>query len=133
MLLIILICIPLWIAICSRKAYCAFAQDKQLAIEKAQRTPEATLLHLARIGGWPGAKYAQQKLRHKSYKQPFGQQLNRIGLEHGAIALTVVLTFGALAVLPAKASVTSQQPAATTAPPAPGQLAVSLRPPAGRP
>jgi uncharacterized membrane protein YsdA (DUF1294 family) len=48
-----------------------YAKDKSAAKRGAQRTPENTLHLLSLIGGWPGALVAQQKLRHKSQKQPF--------------------------------------------------------------
>jgi hypothetical protein len=34
-------------------------------------TSESTLHVLALVGGWPGALIAQNRLRHKSKKQPF--------------------------------------------------------------
>ena len=48
-----------------------YARDKSAAQKGAWRTPENTLHLLSLIGGWPGALIAQQKLRHKSQKQPF--------------------------------------------------------------
>jgi len=36
------------------------------------------LLRLALFGGSLGAKIAQRYFRHKTYKQPFGRQLNAI-------------------------------------------------------
>ncbi len=48
-----------------------YARDKSAAQKGAWRTPENTLHLLSLIGGWPGALIAQQKLRHKSRKQPF--------------------------------------------------------------
>lgn len=56
--------------------YAVFVWDKHCARVKKRRISEATLLNLALVGGSPGAKVAQQRLRHKSYKQPFGQRLN---------------------------------------------------------
>lgn len=123
------------------KTYRAFAADKRFAINKEQRTPEATLLHLARIGGWVGAKIAQQKLRHKSYKQPFGHQLNMIGLLHAASVYTFVSVFGLLSLVPPATPVSDRAevvaevviddaPAST---PDDELLAISLRPPAERP
>ncbi len=67
-----------YLALINIKAYRAFAADKQKAIDKEWRTPESTLLFWALTGGWPGAKIAQRRLRHKTYKQPFGRKLNRI-------------------------------------------------------
>ncbi len=48
-----------------------YAIDKSAAKRGTRRTPENTLHLLALVGGWPGALIAQQKLRHKSQKQPF--------------------------------------------------------------
>ena len=51
--------------------YVVYAFDKSAAQRGAWRTSESTLHLLALIGGWPGAIFAQQKLRHKSQKQEF--------------------------------------------------------------
>jgi len=48
-----------------------YAMDKAAARKGGQRTPESTLHMLALVGGWPGALYAQQLLRHKSSKESF--------------------------------------------------------------
>jgi uncharacterized membrane protein YsdA (DUF1294 family)/cold shock CspA family protein len=48
-----------------------YAFDKVSAKMGDQRTPENTLHLLALLGGWPGALYAQQALRHKTRKQSF--------------------------------------------------------------
>lgn len=46
-------------------------RDKDAAVNETQRTPEEQLHALAVAGGWPGAWFAQQILRHKTVKQPF--------------------------------------------------------------
>jgi len=51
--------------------YLVYAQDKSAARRNARRTPENTLHLLAVAGGWPGALFAQQFLRHKSIKSEF--------------------------------------------------------------
>ncbi|MGX9419035.1 DUF1294 domain-containing protein [Vibrio sp. WJH972] len=51
--------------------YAMFAKDKRAAQNGRWRTPENTLLTLSLIGGWPGALFAQRRLRHKTKKQPF--------------------------------------------------------------
>ena len=51
--------------------FIAYALDKSAARNDGWRTQESTLHLLALIGGWPGAIYAQQKLRHKSVKAEF--------------------------------------------------------------
>jgi uncharacterized membrane protein YsdA (DUF1294 family) len=52
-----------------------FWQDKQRAIAKQRRIPEADLLRLALIGGSPGALLARHLFRHKTSKQPFSTRL----------------------------------------------------------
>ena len=52
--------------------FLTYAVDKSAARNGTWRVPEAKLQLLALIGGWPGAVCAQQWLRHKSTKQPFG-------------------------------------------------------------
>jgi uncharacterized membrane protein YsdA (DUF1294 family) len=48
-----------------------YAIDKSAAKSGDWRTQESTLHLLSLAGGWPGALIAQQRLRHKSKKQPF--------------------------------------------------------------
>lgn len=60
--------------------YTAFAVDKHRAVQGGWRMPERTLLLLAALGGWPAAKLAQHRLRHKTRKQPFRLMLNLVGL-----------------------------------------------------
>ena len=47
------------------------AVDKKAAQTGQWRTPENSLHMLSLFGGWPGALFAQNQLRHKSKKQPF--------------------------------------------------------------
>lgn len=51
--------------------FLVYAKDKSAAKKGRWRTPESTLHLFSFFGGWPGALVAQQKLRHKSQKQPF--------------------------------------------------------------
>ena len=51
--------------------YSVYQNDKSAALIGTWRTSEIFLHFLSLIGGWPGAMIAQQKLRHKSQKQPF--------------------------------------------------------------
>lgn len=46
-------------------------RDKYAAQQGQWRTPENTLHLLGLLGGWPGAWWAQQILRHKSSKASF--------------------------------------------------------------
>jgi uncharacterized membrane protein YsdA (DUF1294 family)/cold shock CspA family protein len=48
-----------------------YANDKIKAQRGSWRTKESTLHFLALLGGWPGAVFAQQFLRHKSQKHAF--------------------------------------------------------------
>ncbi len=54
-------------------AFLAYALDKSAAKNDKWRTPESHLHLLSIVGGWPGAFYAQKKLRHKSSKKEFKQ------------------------------------------------------------
>lgn len=122
----------LYLAVVNFATYRQFALDKEAARAKDQRTPEATLLWWAQIGGWGGAKYAQHKLRHKSYKQPFGSQLNRIGAAHAAMVVTLIGIFVFLAAAPTapKAPATPDLIAVQDSQPAGAPPVISRRPPA---
>ncbi|MFV5347239.1 DUF1294 domain-containing protein [Acinetobacter soli] len=52
-------------------SYWLYAQDKEAAQNGTRRIAESTLHVVAFLGGWPAAWLAQQKLRHKTQKQPF--------------------------------------------------------------
>ena len=58
-------------AVASLTCFVAYMIDKSAAQCGQWRTPEATLLLLGLIGGWPGALMAQQWLRHKTAKRSF--------------------------------------------------------------
>jgi len=51
--------------------FIAYAIDKSAAQNDRWRTKENTLHMFSIIGGWPGAYFAQNKLRHKSSKSQF--------------------------------------------------------------
>jgi uncharacterized membrane protein YsdA (DUF1294 family) len=55
----------------SLACYAVYAFDKSAARKRQRRVPERMLHLLALAGGWPGALLAQQRLRHKTQKQPF--------------------------------------------------------------
>ena len=61
----------LFIVMMNVMTYWFYAQDKESATLGKRRVPEQTLHVLAFLGGWPAAWLAQQRLRHKTQKQPF--------------------------------------------------------------
>ena len=61
----------LFISIVNAATYWFYAQDKEAAQLGNKRVAENTLHILSFLGGWPSAWLAQQKLRHKTQKQPF--------------------------------------------------------------
>lgn len=63
--------ILLFVSIINVMTYWFYAQDKEAAQINRRRVPENTLHILAFLGGWPAAWLAQQRLRHKTQKQPF--------------------------------------------------------------
>ncbi|MEH6652197.1 MAG: DUF1294 domain-containing protein [Motiliproteus sp.] len=65
--------------------FVTYAVDKSAARNGTWRVPEAKLQLLALIGGWPGAVFGQQWLRHKSTKQPFGVVLWLMALLNGLL------------------------------------------------
>lgn len=143
--MLVFLAILVYLAITNAVAYRAFAKDKQFAeanrgiprdrqysAMRVPRIPEAKLLFYANIGGWAGAKYAQQKLRHKSYKQPFGAQLNRIGMVQSVgVGTFVVIVCSLLVVTPAATA--RPQIAVQAVQPAGAPPLISLRPPVVHP
>ena len=65
------VAVPGLYLVASLVAYFAYAADKSAAKQGEWRTPENTLHLLSLIGGWPGALFAQKKLRHKNRKASF--------------------------------------------------------------
>ncbi|MFC6053401.1 cold-shock protein [Acinetobacter sp. Ac_877] len=61
----------LFISLMNAATYWFYMQDKEAAQLNKQRVPENSLHLLAFLGGWPAAWLAQQRLRHKTQKQPF--------------------------------------------------------------
>jgi len=78
--------VPAFYLLMSIVAFIAYAMDKSAAQNGRWRTQESTLHLFALAGGWPGALYARNKLRHKSSKQEF----------KAVYWLTVLLNSGAL-------------------------------------
>ena len=63
--------VGLLVLVASAFAFLAYALDKHFAQAGKRRVPEDVLHFLAAVGGWPGAAFAQQWLRHKSIKRSF--------------------------------------------------------------
>lgn len=76
-----------------------FRIDKTRAINGDWRVSEGTLLFLALIGGWFGAKAARRLFRHKTRKEPFRSQLNRVPVIWVLIGLAVLFRDDVMAVL----------------------------------
>ncbi|MBY7728814.1 DUF1294 domain-containing protein [Vibrio splendidus] len=60
-----------WYLVVGVVTFFVYAKDKRAAINSNWRVPEKTLHILSVAGGWLGALIAQDKLRHKTQKQPF--------------------------------------------------------------
>ena len=71
--------------------FAMFAWDKYTAIKGQWRVPEKTLLMLALVGGSPGAIIAQQRLRHKTRKQPFRARLLLIAGLHVLLVVALAI------------------------------------------
>ena len=69
----------------------AFWADKERARQGLYRIPERTLLLLALAGGSPAAIHAQQRLRHKTRKQPFSTLLVGIPVIQVAALISIAL------------------------------------------
>lgn len=63
--------LAVYIPLMSLLTFLIYARDKSKAQNDGWRTSERTLHILGLIGGWPGAAFAQQWLRHKSHKLAF--------------------------------------------------------------
>ncbi|MFS1489052.1 DUF1294 domain-containing protein [Vibrio splendidus] len=61
----------IWYLVTGLVTFFVYAKDKRAAINGSWRVPEKTLHILSVVGGWLGALIAQDKLRHKTQKQPF--------------------------------------------------------------
>ena len=60
-----------WYLVIGAATFFMYAKDKRAAINGNWRVPEKTLHIFSVAGGWLGALIAQDKLRHKTQKQPF--------------------------------------------------------------
>ncbi|WP_172378652.1 DUF1294 domain-containing protein [Vibrio sp. Vb339] len=61
----------MWYLVVGLMTFFVYAKDKRAAINGNWRVPEKTLHTFSVAGGWLGALIAQDKLRHKTQKQPF--------------------------------------------------------------
>lgn len=68
--------LALFMGTMSLLTFLAFRSDKRRAERNQWRVTEASLLMLAFLGGWPGAKLAQRLYRNKTRKEPFRSNLN---------------------------------------------------------
>ena len=81
------IALSLLLIVFSLITYGLYAKDKAAAQKNEWRVSERTLHLVALLGGWPGALFAQSRLRHKTRKTRF-----RV-----VFWLTVLINFGFLA------------------------------------
>lgn len=56
------------IPLLSLASFAAYWWDKRQAIRDGRRTPEARLLTIDLLGGWPGGWLAQRRFHHKTRK-----------------------------------------------------------------
>ncbi|MFP1129885.1 DUF1294 domain-containing protein [Asticcacaulis sp. W401b] len=80
-----------WLALINLVTFQVWAADKRRAIRCERRVPEATLLRLCWLGGWPAALLSMRLFRHKSVKRDFKRRFNGIVWLHLlAIAATII-------------------------------------------
>ncbi len=93
---------PLWAVLLypcmSAATFALYLLDKRAALGGGWRTREATLQVAALLGGWPGAIFAQQILRHKNRKPSFQAAFWCIVVLKIAILLVIVWYEGPMAV-----------------------------------
>lgn len=67
--------VPSWVAavyaVTSALCFFDYKKDKSAAATRSWRVSESRLIFMGLLGGWPGAIFAQQILRHKSKKREF--------------------------------------------------------------
>lgn len=68
-----------------------WGHDKRSAIARKSRVPEATLLGLCALGGWPLALVAAQVFRHKTSKQPFIAKLGLVVAAQIALVCAIIV------------------------------------------
>ena len=77
--------LALYLIAVNAAAVAAFGIDKGKAIAGRRRISEARLLHLATLGGTPGAFRGRRHFRHKTRKQPFSRRLETIAMVQAGI------------------------------------------------
>jgi uncharacterized membrane protein YsdA (DUF1294 family) len=86
----LMLCLAGYLLLANVLAYAALAADRRRVRAGQEGLPQRTLLVLAAVGGWPGAKLAQWRLRHRPGRWPFRLALNLIAA--GQVAAVVLLT-----------------------------------------
>ncbi len=117
-----------YLAFASGYTLFVFWFDKRRSLNGGWRMPERGLLMLAAFGGSPGAKLGQRLFRHKTSKQPFARNLNRVIVAQIAV-VAVVLAFPPVADEIAKRATTIAQAVAgyTAAPEEPVERVMPRR------
>lgn len=80
-----------WLALINLVTFQVWAVDKRRAIRRERRVPEATLLRLCWLGGWPAAGLSMRLFRHKSVKRDFRRKFSRIAWLHLLAMLALIL------------------------------------------
>lgn len=65
------ICLAGWLLLVNSMTIAAFRIDRRRAISGQWRVSRQTLLMLAALGGWPGAKLVQAMCQRKLHRRPF--------------------------------------------------------------
>jgi uncharacterized membrane protein YsdA (DUF1294 family) len=94
----LLVCMAGYVFFASCMTYALMGIDRDRWIAGGARISEANLLILSAMGGWPGAKLAQLRLRHKIRSQPFCTVLNLIAVGQIIYVLAFVTPIGAAAI-----------------------------------
>ena len=87
--------IPTVYLVMSLFAFIVYASDKRAAVRGDWRVSESTLHVLELLGGWPGALFAQKRLRHKCSKLSYQIEfyvmvaLNLVGLAYVVYGMIV--------------------------------------------
>ena len=95
----------IWLFRRNAETYHLFKLDKSCAENAERRIPEWHLLDAARKWGWLGAKLAQRRFRHKTRKEPFRSNLNRIGRVQGTKVILLGTVLGCLLIWPQTRSI----------------------------